>query len=240
MDTRKMTLFATIAAIALLAVGIGYAYMASTSNTGNTVNSEYLLISQNGNDLAPKYSNTFNKSVEFNTETTFVDTTEPADGVPDTEKAQYTLTGNNVETYTTKFVNLGTVYLTVDQHNSSQNYNVIVTVEGKTGLDTTTYNYYAQFNVGTSSTESDAKAAADAVVPTPADGDLVAFNVAGNDAVAQTATPINAGADYYSVVKLTIFAALSGGDPFVKDLDTPFNAKALNDVTFKFTAQTTA
>ena len=39
---------ATIAAIVLVAVGIGYAYTASTQNTDNTVNSEYITLVQDG------------------------------------------------------------------------------------------------------------------------------------------------------------------------------------------------
>ena len=46
MDTRKVTLIATIAAILLLAVGIGYAYTASTLNSGNEANSEYVTLVQ--------------------------------------------------------------------------------------------------------------------------------------------------------------------------------------------------
>ena len=41
-----MTLIATIAAIALVAVGIGYAYTAMTSNTGNTASPEYITLYQ--------------------------------------------------------------------------------------------------------------------------------------------------------------------------------------------------
>ncbi len=46
MDTRKVTLIATIAAILLLAVGIGYAYTAATMNTQNTVTAEYITLVQ--------------------------------------------------------------------------------------------------------------------------------------------------------------------------------------------------
>ena len=43
-----MTLIATIVAITLLAVGIGYAYTTSTQNSGNDVGSEYLTLVQGG------------------------------------------------------------------------------------------------------------------------------------------------------------------------------------------------
>ena len=48
MDTRKVTLFATIAVIALVAVGIGYAYTATTVNSGNNVSTEYITLVQGG------------------------------------------------------------------------------------------------------------------------------------------------------------------------------------------------
>ena len=57
MDTRKVTLIATIAAIALLAVGIGYAYTASTINSQNTANNEYITLTQ-GDTGAYTFTNT--------------------------------------------------------------------------------------------------------------------------------------------------------------------------------------
>jgi len=48
-DTRKMTLIATVIVIALLAVGIGYAYTAYTSNSGNNADPAYVVITQGDN-----------------------------------------------------------------------------------------------------------------------------------------------------------------------------------------------
>jgi len=61
MDTRKVTLVATIAVIALLAVGIGYAltYQGSTTNTGNSASGEYLSVSlkdYQGNETINAYT----------------------------------------------------------------------------------------------------------------------------------------------------------------------------------------
>lgn len=64
MDTRKVTLIATIAVIVLIAVGVGYAYTASTQNTGNTVTTEYITLVEGG-DGAYKFSN--NYEIEWNT-----------------------------------------------------------------------------------------------------------------------------------------------------------------------------
>ncbi len=46
--TRRITFIAVIMAIVLVAVGIGYAYTASTQNSGNAVNSEYVKLVQGG------------------------------------------------------------------------------------------------------------------------------------------------------------------------------------------------
>lgn len=59
-----MTLIATIVAITLLAVGIGYAYTTSTQNSGNDVGSEYLTLVQGG-EGAYWFSN--GVEVEWNT-----------------------------------------------------------------------------------------------------------------------------------------------------------------------------
>ncbi len=48
MDTRRTTFIATIVVIALLAVGIGYAYTAITANNGNDADNEYVKLSQSG------------------------------------------------------------------------------------------------------------------------------------------------------------------------------------------------
>ena len=48
MDTRKVTFIATIAAIVLVAVGIGYAYTAMTTNSGNSSTVENITLVQGG------------------------------------------------------------------------------------------------------------------------------------------------------------------------------------------------
>ncbi len=65
MDSRKVTLVATILAIALLAVGIGYAYTATTTNSGNTATSEYITIVQGGTG---NYQFTANDKVYWDTD----------------------------------------------------------------------------------------------------------------------------------------------------------------------------
>lgn len=69
MDTRKTTLIATIVVLALLAVGIGYAYTAITENSGNETDAKYIeLIQRNSGDTADKYSFT-DSVVNFNVDT---------------------------------------------------------------------------------------------------------------------------------------------------------------------------
>ena len=46
MDTRRMTLIATIAVIALVFVGIGYAYTAYSANNGNHTETAYIVLTQ--------------------------------------------------------------------------------------------------------------------------------------------------------------------------------------------------
>jgi hypothetical protein len=48
MDTRKVTFIATIAAIILVAVGIGYAYTAATQNSNNSASPEFITLVQGG------------------------------------------------------------------------------------------------------------------------------------------------------------------------------------------------
>ncbi len=85
MDTRKVTLIATIAAIALVAVGIGYAYAASTQNAGNSATTEYITLVQD--NIGTKGAYTFteaNEKVYWNSEDRKVDTVF---------KTKFTLTG---------------------------------------------------------------------------------------------------------------------------------------------------
>ena len=68
MDTRKVTLIATIAAIVLVAVGIGYAYTASTLNSSNVANSEYVTLVQ-GDATATKGAYNFANGVQIDWDT---------------------------------------------------------------------------------------------------------------------------------------------------------------------------
>lgn len=68
MDTRKVTLIATVAIIALVAVGIGYAYTATTTSNDNDLTSQYISASLRDSDNEAAYTGT-TKNIVFNTKT---------------------------------------------------------------------------------------------------------------------------------------------------------------------------
>ncbi len=68
---RKITLIATIAVIVLIAAGVGFAYTASTQNSGNAASSEYVTLVQGG-EGAYRFSN--NTELDWNTVDKKVDT----------------------------------------------------------------------------------------------------------------------------------------------------------------------
>ena len=75
MDTRKVTLVATIAVIALVAVGIGYAYTAMTTNSGNTSYSEYVTLTQSGTGAYTFINDPATGNIYFDTNTVAAGTT---------------------------------------------------------------------------------------------------------------------------------------------------------------------
>lgn len=138
MNTRMITMAATIAAIALLAIGFGFAYNAYTSNTGNTVTSEYLIIvPSDGTDTV--YSGSFTEDIDLDTRTIAGDKVVYSISDPET------IGGH-------KYGKAGEVILTVDETHSTEDYNLSVIVESGTGLNLTDYAYYALFEIGGAST----------------------------------------------------------------------------------------
>lgn len=84
MDTRKVTFIATIAAIVLVAVGIGYAYTAMTTNSGNNASTEYITLIQgeagaytfaDGSQQIYWDTNDYKSGVEFKTDFTLTGVT---------------------------------------------------------------------------------------------------------------------------------------------------------------------
>ena len=131
MNTRMITLAATIAVIMLLAVGVGFAYSAYTSNTTNTITAEYLImVPSDGTDTV--YSDSFENDINLDTQTVTGDKVNYSISDPET------IGGH-------KYGKAGEIILTIDETKSTADYTLSVIVEGGTGLNLTDYAYYAQF-----------------------------------------------------------------------------------------------
>lgn len=59
MNTRQMTVVLTVAAIALVFIGIGFAYTAFTANQHNSTDVAYVTLTQADNDADPSYSGAY-------------------------------------------------------------------------------------------------------------------------------------------------------------------------------------
>ena len=67
MNTRQLTLVVTVAAIALVFVGIGYAYTAYTVNNGNQTEVAYVTVTQNDIDQSAAYKFANGTTIQFDT-----------------------------------------------------------------------------------------------------------------------------------------------------------------------------
>jgi len=134
MDVRKVTLVATIAVIALVAIGIGYAYTASTENSGNTVKSEYLTLVQGG-DGAYTFTTSDSNKVEWNT----ADAKNPAStGDSDYAKTTFTLSGTSTTIATGySLVQIGKDFTILTQSTNPTVVDQTCTIEAATGINTT-------------------------------------------------------------------------------------------------------
>lgn len=138
MDSRKVTLVATIAVIALVAVGVGYAYTAATQNTGNVVNPEYGVLTPSG------YSAAFSKNIVWDT----LNTSNEATGTSYTlNTTDNTITQANVDDDPADeyLVNLGTLTLTLNNTNMQGSDTYILKVKSNSAL---TGSFYAGVQYG--------------------------------------------------------------------------------------------
>ena len=101
MNTKMISLIATVALIAVVAVGIGYAYTAMTTNTGNNAESEYITLTQTQYSEEIDGSYNFTKDNATNTAKIYYDTINTA------ADTRYKLTS------TTKDIVSGDTYSTV-------------------------------------------------------------------------------------------------------------------------------
>lgn len=222
-DHRLAVTLATIAVIAILAAGIGFAYAAYTANNNNTATPEYLIIVPSDGQSAPAYSDTFDGSVTFDT-VTILD-----QGV---QKVEYRL--SDYDTISShRYTALGEIYLAVNESKSAEDYNVSVVVDDGTGLNTDDFSYYAKMQIGSGETEADAREAAE-----QDEGSLVQLTLSSGDMVATSGTIDNDPDNGFSVVLLTMYVGMKGGDVLVKPLATPLNPTVLDSVTFLFKAET--
>ena len=163
MNTRQLTLVVTIAAIALVFVGIGYAYTAYTANESNNTDVAYITLSETQGTGSTAYTFT-----EANKKLTLDTYNEQS-----TTKIYYSLTGKNVGSY--QCACLGTVNITAKYTGnltddvptklnvdvvSSSNFNAstdwvyFITDTPSTGDPTKIYAYKADSTSSTNPTET--------------------------------------------------------------------------------------
>ena len=131
MDTRRTTLIASIVLIALLAVGIGYAYTAYTENAGNNTDISYVTITQVGQT---GYTFANNVDVEMDT---YNET--------NTSTVYYRLNGSQnltdgTKTYTLK--TLGSITLHAEMTGGDAHPNLNISVAESTGFNATSNWFY--------------------------------------------------------------------------------------------------
>lgn len=187
MDTRKVTLIATVALIALVAVGIGYAYTASTENSENDVGSEYLVITPTTGD-AQVYSGSFDENIAY-------DTVKVAGFVNYSLSGAATIDGR-------KAVEAGSIYLVIDQQKTKAATYSLNTICSAGTIDTTNFLFKFAIKQGTADTEDAAKTAADGAEITYSNYDA---------STGVTISPISV-TKKFTVVKLTMYVCLSTSD----------------------------
>ncbi len=126
MDTRRTTLIATIVLIALLAVGIGYAYTAYTENAGNNTDISYVTLTQTGTT-----GYTFAEDVDVEMDTY-------SEEIESVEKIYYRLNEsqnlkNGSDTYTLK--TLGSIKLHAAITGGDSHPDLKISVAGSTNFD---------------------------------------------------------------------------------------------------------
>ena len=221
MDTRKVTLIATVAAILLLAVGIGYAYTAITENSGNNATSEYLVVTpSDGAD--PAYSDSFDKEIAYDT-------------VKISGKVKYSITTSEQVTLDgNKVAEIGTIYIIVDQTKTkatTYDFNFMAT---SGTIDTTHFVYKVSTKTGSGANAGAAQTAAAAASAT-INSYVAATGMTISGATVTASTP-------YTCYILTLYAGLSTDgstivdEVQVADASLPLPVELLNNVTFTFKA----
>ncbi|MBO4552553.1 MAG: hypothetical protein J5673_05090 [Candidatus Methanomethylophilaceae archaeon] len=154
-NKKIMLSLAMVAVIAVAAIGIGYAYQASTQNSDNQVDSEYLtIVPTTDGSTGEIYSNSFDKKIAYDTEKI-----EGNVKYSLAEELRTTVDGRQA-------IEIGTLYLTIDHQNATTpaayDLNIKATVEGVgSGLDVTNFLYKVAIKTGTGANVGAAKSAAE-------------------------------------------------------------------------------
>ena len=191
MDSRKVSLFATIAVIALVAVGIGFAYTAATNNTGNNVTSEYIVALPSTDGSSAAYTGAITENIEYNTVNTggtvTYSLTNPVSG--EGQVGGYQL--------------VDTFYVIVKPNGvtSAKDFKLTVAESTTSKIDHTDYLYKMVF--GSGATKEAANTDAGIGNPTSiAEAHTVVFN--GGGAIYNPATPMStSGSDV--IISITLF-----------------------------------
>ncbi len=133
MDTRKTTLIATIAVIALLAVGIGFAYTAYTENNGNSTVTSYVTLTQTG-ETGYKFANNIDVQMDTYNDTNINTVYYRLNG------SQNLTDSGTTTTYTLK--TLGTIKLHAVITGGNSHPDLNVSVSGSSNFDATSNWFY--------------------------------------------------------------------------------------------------
>lgn len=146
-NSKKVMLsLAMVAVIVVSAIGIGFAYTASTSNTSNTVDAGYLkaTLRDSTNNSAAAYVSNFSGSIKYNTETIYEDSHE---------YVRYTFDSSQVDADTdpgipgNDAVTVGSgVFLNIEHVNVIDTFKVIMTNESE-GMSPL-YSYVVGYDYG--------------------------------------------------------------------------------------------
>lgn len=133
MDTRRTTLIATIIVIALLAVGIGYAYTAYTENAGNSTNVSYVTLTQTG-ATGYKFANNIDVQMDTYNET-------------NTSTVYYRLNGSQnltdgTDTYTLKTLGTITLHAAITNNVSTVHPDLKISIAESTNFNATSNWFY--------------------------------------------------------------------------------------------------
>lgn len=224
MDTRKVTLIATIAVIALVAVGIGYAYTAMTTNSTNNVGTEFITISPSADGIESNYASaltTLNSNVEWSTNT-----------ISDS-KVTYVLANPDTATQVAGYQKVGSIYVLVDDDLAASGKKYVLSVNSTTGLNTTYYTYKLVFGYGTDAPAASAMAVTNATSGTENKEWVSYTGDAATFAPSTTMTKENT-----EVICMSIYVKPTDSltsDGLAKNAELP---KALNDANFVFTLKT--